>query len=76
MHAVRRDDFIDAAQRLIRTKGYEETSIQDILDALGASQGAFYHYFGSKADLLEAVVERMVDVGDRGRSSPSSTTPT
>ena len=61
VHAVRRDAFVDAAQRLIQAKGYEGMSIQDVLDELGASRGAFYHYFGSKADLLEAVVERLTD---------------
>ena len=60
-HAVRRDAFVDVAQRLIATKGYEAFSIQDVLDELDASKGAFYHYFGSKGDLLEAVVERMAD---------------
>lgn len=60
-HAVRRDAFVDVAQRLIQAKGYEQMSVQDVLDELDASRGAFYHYFGSKADLLEAVVERMVE---------------
>ncbi|HEV2005334.1 MAG TPA: TetR/AcrR family transcriptional regulator [Candidatus Limnocylindrales bacterium] len=60
-HALKRDAFIDVAQRLIQTTGYEELSVQDVLDELSASKGAFYHYFGSKADLLEAVVERMAD---------------
>jgi AcrR family transcriptional regulator len=60
-HATRRDAFVDAAQRLIATKGYAAFSVQDVLDELGASKGAFYHYFGSKGDLLEAVVERMAD---------------
>ncbi len=58
---IRRDAFIDVGQRLIETKGYEQMSIQDVLDALEASRGAFYHYFAGKAELLEAVVERMVD---------------
>ena len=35
-------------------------TIQDILDQLKISKGAFYHYFDSKADVLEALVERMV----------------
>jgi AcrR family transcriptional regulator len=61
-HAVRRDSFVDAAQRLIQSKGYEQLSVQDVLDQLGASKGAFYHYFDSKQALLEAVVVRMVDV--------------
>jgi AcrR family transcriptional regulator len=60
-HAVRRDAFVDVGQRLIQTKGYEAFSIQDVIDEVGASKGAFYHYFGSKADLLEAIVERMAD---------------
>jgi AcrR family transcriptional regulator len=60
-HAVRRDAFVDAAQRLMQAKGYEQMSIQDVLDEVGASRGAFYHYFGSKSDLLEAVVVRIVD---------------
>jgi AcrR family transcriptional regulator len=58
-HAARRDEFIDAAQRLIITHGYEQMAIEDLLAETGASKGAFYHYFGSKADLLEAVTERM-----------------
>ncbi len=60
-HTVRRDAFVDAAQRLIQEKGYEEMSVQDVLDALETSRGAFYHYFDSKQALLEAVVERFAD---------------
>ncbi len=65
-HAVRRDAFLDVAQRLMQTRGYEAFSIQDVIDELGASKGAFYHYFGSKADLLEAIVERMADGVEAG----------
>jgi AcrR family transcriptional regulator len=36
-------------------------SVQDLLDDLGASKGAFYHYFDSKQALLEAVIERFAD---------------
>ena len=60
-HALRRDAFVDVAQRLIQNKGYESTSIQNVIDEVGASKGAFFHYFGSKAALLDAVVERLVD---------------
>jgi AcrR family transcriptional regulator len=59
---VRREAFVDVAQRLIQTKAYEQMSVQDVLDAVGASRGGFYHYFESKQDLLEAVVARMVEV--------------
>lgn len=73
-HALRRDEFIDATQRLMQTKGYEEISVQEVLDALGASKGAFYHYFDSKAALLEAVVERIVD-GATGAVEPMLANP-
>ena len=61
LHTVRRDAFLDVAQRLVETKGYEAMSVQDVLDALEVSKGAFYHYFDSKQALLEAVVERFAD---------------
>jgi len=61
LRTVRRDAFLDVAQRLVQTKGYEAMSIQDVLDDLEASKGAFYHYFDSKQALLEAVVERFAD---------------
>lgn len=60
-HAIRRDAFVDSAARLIQQRGYEALSVQEVIDDVGASKGAFYHYFGSKSDLLEAVVERMAD---------------
>lgn len=62
-HMVRKEAFVEAAERLMQTKGYERTSIQDILDELSASRGAFYHYFESKQALLEAVIDRMVEAG-------------
>jgi AcrR family transcriptional regulator len=60
-HTVRKEAFVEVAQRLMQTKGYEEMSIQDLLEELGASRGAFYHYFDSKQALLEAVVDRITD---------------
>jgi AcrR family transcriptional regulator len=61
LRTVRRDAFLDVAQRLVQTKGYEAMSLQDVLTELEASKGAFYHYFDSKQALLEAVVERFAD---------------
>ncbi len=61
-YAARRNEILDVAQRLVMvTKGYEQMSIQDILDELQISKGAFYHYFSSKGALLEALIERMID---------------
>jgi AcrR family transcriptional regulator len=61
-HGVRRNEILDQAQRLMESKGYEQMTIQDILDGLQISKGAFYHYFGSKQELLEAVLARIMDI--------------
>ena len=44
-HAVRRDEILDAAERQIRTIGYDAMSVQALQDELGVSRGAIYHYF-------------------------------
>lgn len=54
------DLILDVAFRLFMEKGYEHTSIQDIIDNLGGlSKGAIYHHFKSKEDILIAVLSRM-----------------
>lgn len=58
-YAAKRREILDSAQRLLNTKGYGQMSIQDILKDLQISKGAFYHYFDSKAALLDALVERI-----------------
>lgn len=52
--------ILDVAFRLFLEKGYEHTSIQDIIDQLGGlSKGAIYHHFKSKEEILMAVTDRM-----------------
>jgi len=52
--------ILEVAFRLFMEKGYEHTSIQDIIDHLGGlSKGAIYHHFKSKEDILIAVTDRM-----------------
>lgn len=63
--SVRRKEILDAAQMLVYTKGYEQMTIQDILDKLGISKGAFYHYFNSKQALLEALIERLAEEAEK-----------
>ncbi len=55
--------ILDTAMQLFLQKGYEHTTIQDIVDALGnLSKGAIYHHFKSKEDIMEAVIFRMDDL--------------
>jgi AcrR family transcriptional regulator len=58
-YTAKRNQILDAAQRLVYTKGYERMTLQDILAELQISSGAFYHYFDSKPAVLEAFIERI-----------------
>lgn len=52
--------ILDVAFHLFMEKGYEHTSIQEIIDNLGGlSKGAIYHHFKSKEEILAAVTDRM-----------------
>jgi AcrR family transcriptional regulator len=64
-HTIKRTEILDAAHQLVTSAGYERMSIQDLLDRLGISKGAFYHYFDSKGALLEALVERMLQEAEQ-----------
>ena len=57
---VTEERILDAAQRLFLEKGYEDTTIQDIVDELGGlTKGAVYHHFKSKEEIMDAVGDRM-----------------
>lgn len=54
------EKILDTAQRLFLEKGYDNTTIQDIVDGLdGLSKGAVYHHFKSKEEIMDAVGDRM-----------------
>ena len=58
--------IVSVAFRKFMEKGYEHTSIQDIIDNLGGmSKGAIYHHFKSKEDILMAVMDRMTAGSNR-----------
>src|SRR5579863_3889598 len=58
-HTERRNAILDVAQQLVMAKGYEQMTIQDVLDAARISKGGFFHYFHSKHDLLEGIIGRL-----------------
>lgn len=58
-YAVKRNEILDAAYRLVLTKGYLQMTIHDVQSALGISKGAFYHYFDSKQALLAGLIDRI-----------------
>lgn len=58
--------ILDTATRLFVKKGYERTSIQDIINNLGGlSKGAIYHHFKSKEEILIAVTNKMTEVSNK-----------
>lgn len=58
--------ILEVAFQLFMKKGYEHTSIQDIINNLGGlSKGAIYHHFKSKEDILFAVTDRMTEESNR-----------
>lgn len=56
----RRNKILETAEKLFYRKGYEATSIQDILDDLKMSKGGFYHHFESKLQLLDALCQKQM----------------
>ena len=51
--------ILDVATRLFAEKGYDRTSLQDIINETKLSKGAIYHHFSSKEDILEAIFDRI-----------------
>ncbi|WP_088072696.1 TetR/AcrR family transcriptional regulator [Gottfriedia luciferensis] len=57
--------ILDTATKLFFEKGWEQTTIQDIVDEIGdITRGAFYHHFKSKEDIIEAVLNRLATEND------------
>ncbi|MDF2531276.1 MAG: TetR family transcriptional regulator [Clostridia bacterium] len=57
----RKREIMDMAAQLFMNQGYEETSVNMIVEQLGVAKGTFYHYFKSKEQILEAVLEDYLD---------------
>ncbi len=56
--AAREDQLLEAATHLFKEKGYHNTSMQDLADALGVQKGSLYYYIESKEELLRRLLER------------------
>ena len=60
----KKQEIISIAKNIIHCKGYQATSISDILHAANIGKGQFYHYFSSKYDLGLAVMENLIEDWD------------
>lgn len=59
---TREDELLETAIRLFKEKGYHNTSMQDLADALGMQKGSLYYYINSKEELLWRLLERAMRV--------------
>ena len=57
----RKQELLEIAYRLFISKGYENTSVDDIITEAGMAKGTYYYYFTSKEQTLEEVIEMMID---------------
>ena len=57
----RREEILDAAEKLFAAKGFDNTSTGDILDAVGIARGTLYYHFKSKEEILDGVIGRITN---------------
>ncbi len=57
----RKQELLDIAYRMFITRGYENTSIDDIIAEAGIAKGTYYYYFESKEQTLEEVIGMMIE---------------
>ena len=62
---VRKSEILDAAENLFITKGYNETSILDIVNTVKVAKGTFYYYFKSKEEILDEVLLRLISEDEK-----------
>lgn len=53
------NEILSVAEALFLSKGYEETSISDIMEAVGGAKGMFYRFFESKEEIMHTLGDRM-----------------
>lgn len=59
-YSRRYHELLDAGELLFTQKGYEQTTVNDILQHVGIGKGTFYHYFTSKEEVMDEVIMRVV----------------
>jgi len=56
--------LLDAALRVIRTRGYESTTVDEVCEAAGLTKGSFFHHFDSKEDLAVAAARHFAEMAE------------
>lgn len=61
-HDERKNEILDVAEMIFYSKGFENSTVNDILKGIGIAKGTFYHYFNSKEEALDAIVDRNIEM--------------
>ncbi|MCR4704623.1 MAG: TetR/AcrR family transcriptional regulator [Lachnospiraceae bacterium] len=56
---ARKKEILDTAEQLFAVNGFDNTSTNDIINAIGIARGTLYHHFISKEDILDSVIDRI-----------------
>ncbi|WP_432403400.1 TetR/AcrR family transcriptional regulator [Wukongibacter sp. M2B1] len=56
-----KEKILEASYELFASKGYDKTTVSDIIKMAGSSRGGFYHHFNSKEEILEAITGEYLD---------------
>jgi len=56
--AIRKDEILDASEALFNSKGFDGTTISEIVEKVGLARGTIYYHFKSKEEILDALIQR------------------
>ncbi|NMB87114.1 MAG: TetR/AcrR family transcriptional regulator [Chloroflexi bacterium] len=64
-YAQKRNQIVEVAMQRMMFKGFHNLAIREILDEIHISSGAFHHYFESRDALLDAILERIMQISEK-----------
>ena len=72
----RRTEILDAAQKLFTAKGFQATSMEDILNEVGIAKGTLYYHFASKEEILRGLISRTTaQIAEKARAIADTDAP-
>ncbi len=61
MQKNRKEELLEIAYRLFITKGYDNTSVDEIISEANIAKGTYYYYFTSKEEMLDQVINNIIE---------------
>ena len=70
----RKQEFVDAAEKLFKENGIMDTTVNNIVKELDVAKGLFYYYFKSKDDVIDAISQKYNDAFNQSMMKDMSST--